>query len=330
MLFGDAAAAHRRGCVSGSQGRPACDDRGVGDLDDLAGLAAALYALPPEDFVAARTDQAKLARAGGARDLARRVGELPKPTAAAWMLNQLVRRRPDEVTQLAALGDQLREAQRTLAGDQLRALTRQRQAVVAAFARQLASLADELGRPLSATVATQVEETLRAAIADPEAGRALLSGRLTTALSYAGMGGVDVSTSVAVPRGRPHRPEPNGEEAQRPPQAPDELSIARRRRLDVARQALSEAEHAAGRSVTELAQLEQEVRRLNTESSTARARVGELQASLDGATEQADAVDARLRRARTARDAASASANEARRAVERAQADCGALSDDEA
>ena len=37
-------------------------------------------------------------------------------------------------------------------------------------------------------VATQVEETLRAAMADPEAGEALLTGRLTSPMSYSGMG----------------------------------------------------------------------------------------------------------------------------------------------
>ncbi len=298
----------------------------MGDLDELAGLAAALYALPPEDFVAARTDRAKKARTRGARDLARRVGELPKPTAAAWLLNQLVRRRPDEVTHLVELGDQLREAQRTLAGDQLRALTKQRHAVVAAFARQVASLADELDRPLSAAVAIQVEETLRAAIADEDAGRALLSGRLTTALSYVGMGEVDVSAAVAVPGARPHRPEPRGESEQ--PEPHDELAAARQRRVDVAGRVLAEAEQAAGRSASELEESEQEVRRLDTESATLQARIEELRALLDGAHEEAAALDARLQQARSIRQAATASAAQARRAVERAQADCDALSDD--
>ena len=298
----------------------------MGDLDELAGLAAALYALPPEDFVAARTDRAKTARAGGARDLACRVGELPKPTAAAWLLNQLVRRRPDEVTHLVELGDQMREAQRTLAGDQLRVLTKQRHAVVAAFARQVASLADELDRPLSAAVATQVEETLRAAIADEDAGRALLSGRLTTALSYVGMGEVDVSAAVAVPPARPDRPEPRGQVEL--PEPHDELAAARQRRLDVAGRALSEAEQAAGRFATELEEAEERVRRLDTESAALHARIEELQALLVDATEDAGAVDARLRQARSTRQAATASAAQAQRAVERAQADCDALSDD--
>ena len=51
-----------------------------------------------------------------------------------------------------------------------------------------AALAYERGHSVSTAVATQVEETLRAAMADPEAGEALLSGRLTSPLSYSGMG----------------------------------------------------------------------------------------------------------------------------------------------
>ena len=107
--------------------------------DDLAEVADELYAMPPEDFVEARDARAKQARAEGDRELATEVRELPKPTAAAWLLNQLARLRPDEVDQLVGLGDELREAQQSLDGDQMRALNQQRQQVVRAFARQAAA-----------------------------------------------------------------------------------------------------------------------------------------------------------------------------------------------
>ena len=113
--------------------------------------------------------------ATGDRELAGEVAGLPKPTVAAWLLNQLARRRAAAVEQLVGLGAELREAQQSLDGDQMRALTRQRQQVVRAFSRQVAELGDELGRPVSGPVAEQVEETLRAAVADEEAGEALLA-----------------------------------------------------------------------------------------------------------------------------------------------------------
>ena len=123
--------------------------------EDLADVADELYAMPPEDFVAAREARAKQAgpRATGTSHRGARAAQAD---GAAWLLNQLARQRPDEVEQLVGLGDELREAQQSLDGDQMRALNQQRQQVVRAFSRQAAQLAEELGRPLSDAVAQQV------------------------------------------------------------------------------------------------------------------------------------------------------------------------------
>jgi hypothetical protein len=56
---------------------------------------------------------------------------------------------------------------------------------------------------VSDPVADVVEETLRAALADPAAANAVRSGRLTTSLRYAGFGELDVSDVVALPTARP-------------------------------------------------------------------------------------------------------------------------------
>ncbi|MDQ3628050.1 MAG: hypothetical protein M3419_04455 [Actinomycetota bacterium] len=290
----------------------------MADIDDLADLATDLYALAPEEFVAARTALAKHWRTEGDRELARQVGELPKPTMAAWLLNQLVRRSRQEVARLVELGAELREAQRTLAGDQMRALTRQRHTVVAAFARQVATLADELERPVSAAVAHQVDETLRAAVADADAGHALLSGRLTTALSYVGMGDVDVSAAVALPTARPRR---TAKRVRDQETETDELAAARRRRLDVARAALADAEAAAARAGAELDRLGREVSPLESASAALHVRLEELQAALTTVSEQAAEADRRLHAAQSARDAALEAADEARHTVRRARSD---------
>ncbi len=50
---------------------------------DLDEVADELYAVPPDEFVAVRTQRQEDARAAGDRTLAREVGALPKPTAAA-------------------------------------------------------------------------------------------------------------------------------------------------------------------------------------------------------------------------------------------------------
>ncbi|KGH46182.1 hypothetical protein IN07_13045, partial [Modestobacter caceresii] len=167
--------------------------------DDLETIAEELYAVAPEEFVAARTAARDRARAAGHKELAKAVAALPKPTTAAWVCNLLVRRQPEEVDQLLELGELLRQAQVDLSADQLRALGRQRNQVVAALARQARAVAHREGHDVSSAVADQVESTLRAAIADPDAGTALRAGRLTTALSYSGLGPVDLAGAVATP-----------------------------------------------------------------------------------------------------------------------------------
>ncbi len=155
---------------------------------DLDEVADELYGLPLGEFVAARTEAARRARTAGDRARAGGIGALGKPSTAAWACNALVRDRPDEIAGLVELGDLLREAQESLAGDELRALGTQRSRLLAALTRQARVLAARLGHPISDAVAGQVEQTLRAALADPAAGEALLAGRLTGPLSYQGMG----------------------------------------------------------------------------------------------------------------------------------------------
>src|SRR3954449_1947005 len=153
---------------------------------DLDEVADELYEVPPEEFIALRSTRQDEARAEGDKALAKDIGALPKPSAAAWVCNLLVRAQRQEIEGLIDLGDLLRQAQQDLAGDQLKALDTQRRRLLAALTQQARSLAYERGHPVSTSVATQVEETLRAAMADPEAGEALLTGRLTSPMSYSG------------------------------------------------------------------------------------------------------------------------------------------------
>ena len=69
------------------------------DDDALDDIAEELYGVPPEEFVAARTAARDRVR-GEDKELAQAVAALPKPTTAAWVCNLLVRRRPEEVSQL--------------------------------------------------------------------------------------------------------------------------------------------------------------------------------------------------------------------------------------
>ena len=163
---------------------------------DLAGVADELYALPPEDFRAARDERAAQARASGDKALAREITALRRPVVSAWLVNLLARDEPGQMAELLALGESLREAQQALDGDQLRELSAQRRDLVGAMVTAVRRRAAQDGRAVSLQVEREVEATLQAALADPEAAVAVSSGRLVSPLTYAGLG---AGEAVAVP-----------------------------------------------------------------------------------------------------------------------------------
>jgi hypothetical protein len=158
------------------------------DDEALTAIAQRLYGLRPEEFTRARDAEAKQAKADGDRAAAAAIAALRRPSLAAWLVNALMRDRPAEIEQLIGLGEALATAQRGLAGDEVRALGRQRQQLLAAMGRQARALARELGHPVSDDVGQEVEQTLGAAMVDPAVAEAVRSGRLTSPTSYAGLG----------------------------------------------------------------------------------------------------------------------------------------------
>jgi hypothetical protein len=64
-----------------------------------------LYGLPLERFVPERTALAKRLRAEERRADAERIAALPKPSRAAWAVNQLVRTQRRAITSLFEAGD---------------------------------------------------------------------------------------------------------------------------------------------------------------------------------------------------------------------------------
>jgi len=84
---------------------------------DFDQVADELYAVPPEEFVARRTEHRDDARADGDKALAAAIAALPKPSIPAWVCNLLVRAHRAEIEGLVELGGLLRDAQAELAGD---------------------------------------------------------------------------------------------------------------------------------------------------------------------------------------------------------------------
>ena len=93
---------------------------------DLLGVADELYGLAAREFTPARDARAKELKG---TDLGHAVKALKKPSLAAWVVNLLVRRDTEQVDQVLAVGEALREAQ---AGDVRRGAARAHQAAAAA------------------------------------------------------------------------------------------------------------------------------------------------------------------------------------------------------
>jgi hypothetical protein len=215
---------------------------------DLSSTAAELYGLAPGDFVAARTAAEKQARADGDRELAGQIRALGKPTAAAWVANQLVRRHTDEITALRELGAGLREATASLEGEQLRQLSQQQNQVIAALVAQGRSLAKSAGQPMSDATERGLEATLRAALADENLADQLAAGQLSTPLEHVGFSGS--LAAGAVPK--PAAPTPKR----------DDLAERRRKReqLEQARAKVLEARSAERDTVAALREAEAAVK----------------------------------------------------------------------
>lgn len=180
--------------------------------DQLVDVADELYALAPEEFTAARNARAKQVQAAGDRELAALIRALAKPTAGAWLANQLVRRDPAALDPLLDLGRALRDATARLDGAEMRSLSRQQAKVVGALVRRAAELGTPSGKPVSPGVAHDLEDTLRAAIADADAADQLMTGRLANGLQHNGFGLV-APGNLSLVRTAPASGSPAGEAA---------------------------------------------------------------------------------------------------------------------
>jgi hypothetical protein len=292
---------------------------------NLAQVADELYALAPTEFRTARDERARQARAAGDADLAEAIKKLRRPTVSAWLVNLLVREAPGQVRELLELGESLREAQQALAADRLRDLSVQRRQQVTALTQEAKRLAANASQSLSAQVEREVQDTLEAALADSGIADAVGSGRLTRALSYAGLGeGVGVDDAVAVWAApaelqvAPSRDREPGRQAA--PAKRDTRQRRERRRAEEAERDLREAGADAREAQDALDAAEGEVTGAHDRQQALQRRIEDLDRQL--AQLQAEsAQDLRvLRQAQRRRDVAARALDGALRRLARAKA----------
>ena len=290
---------------------------------DLATVAHELYALPLEEFTGTRNERAKDAKSEGDKALADSIKNLAKPSLAAWVVNMLIRHQADEVEQVLTLGAALRQAQADLDGAELRQLNKQRRLLISAVTRQGRALARELGQRIGDAVATQVEETLHAAMVDETAASAVRSGLLTRAVSSTGLGPVDLDGVVAV-LSELGKSAPRAAPKERP-----KLSVVpdNSRAVDDAKREVEQSEATAAVAKKEQTKAEQRVGALEARSMELQGHLEELRRSLSEKENELEAVEDDLGSAEEERDEAAEMHAEARRAVDEAKAKLAKLED---
>ena len=154
---------------------------------ELDEIVRELYVLPPADFVAARNELVRAARAAGSREIAERLQHLRRPTRSAWLVNVLARDSA-AMRRLSTLGKELRDAQTGLDSTQLRTLSEQRRRLITDLLEQAQAHASDAGLRLTATVLSEVEATLQAALVDLAGALTIRNGRLVRPLSHSGFG----------------------------------------------------------------------------------------------------------------------------------------------
>jgi hypothetical protein len=240
------------------------------DLDDAA---ADLYQISPEEFVERRKQLVAEARKAGDRELAKQIGQLRRPTRTAWLVNTLAHRQPEQVTELLDLGAQLSDAQRRLAGDDLRRLSAQRRTMIDALARQAVEIGNELGYRAPDGTFQEISQTLQAALGDHDVAVLVQKGTLTQAMVYGGFGSDDLAAALAAstptssPKTEPGAEPVTPDQDQQP--AEDPAVAAERDRLRAAAEdaqaAAEEAEQAAERATAQADELADRVESLRSE-----------------------------------------------------------------
>lgn len=257
--------------------------------DGLAEHRDRLYAADPGEFVGLRKELSSEAKQAGDAALAKRIAALRKPTAAASIVNRFALADDTVAPRVRELGDRLRRAQGDPGGidtDLLRELTTQRRKLVHDLS---AAALDAGGSSPGAAVRDEVQQTLDAAVADPDVADRL--GRLTHAEQWSGFGTV----AVLDPAPRPAR----GGKA--PTKQPAPARPRRARGPSAAEQSLRRAEAAVAEADEQVGAAEADEARARTHVDTLTTRLEQLQTELGAAREQADEAHAALRAARSRR-----------------------------
>jgi DNA repair exonuclease SbcCD ATPase subunit len=258
--------------------------------DQLLEIADEIYGLSQDEFTPARDAKARELKAD--KELAAAVKKLKKPSVAAWVVNLFVRRETEQVEQLIAVGNALREAQEGMDAAELRTLTRQRRQLTSAMTQRARALAHDEGVKVTSAVADQVEATLTAAMVDAECAKAVRSGLLTAALKSTGVEAVDVAAAVALPEALGFTA--TSTVASAPPELHVVPGDERARKREEAETALAAAQQEVDAAGSTLDRTNRRVEKLQARSLQLQSEIDELKRKLSELESSAEETDEEL------------------------------------
>lgn len=232
--------------------------------------ARTVYAAPLSDFIDVRNETVRELRRNGDADTAKQVAAFKKPSAAADLVNRLVRQEPDLTAEIDELGGRLRAAAGMADAAAVRELDGERRDLVGRCVAAARGHARRSGRAATDATLRDVEQTVWAAIIDARAGATVRAGVLVKTLSAGGFSEVEVDGASALDVEAP----------------PESAPPARKRPARTAKSATSaktpEPASAASAGTTKARRALEKA--LDTAQTNAKKRQDELESAADAAT----------------------------------------------
>jgi hypothetical protein len=235
--------------------------------DDIDAATTDLYRLPRNEFTSARDELARRLRREDKRRQADEVKALRKPTAAAWLVNQLSHEATAELEKLLAAGKRMRRAR--TATEMRKAAVAEREAIAKLLAR-----AERIAGGQSAPTSERVRETLHAAAGDVRIGELVALGRLDRERQLVGFGEAGLLVQDGEDEAAAVRRRDRGDATKR-----RDEDRRREREHEAAKRKLERAEQSHARALAEAERAQAELERAAAELAEAKAREQDLSSS---------------------------------------------------
>ena len=270
----------------------------------LIEVAARLSVAPAGVFVAQRTAAAKDAED---RDLAAAIRGLRKPVLAAWVVNLLAAEDPQALAPAVELAEAFRDAADAGDARALAELTTRRRGILHDLVDRALALAADNGVDVGATARAAVEQTLDAALRDPDAAAAVASARLLRPIEATGMDRPDLTDAVSGPFDAGSAEPDGGDELADRRAARDAARAAAeaRRHAETTEKQLARAEDRLAAARARVASLEERLAEIDRERARTANDLDAVQEEAAQLTEERAAARDAARRAKKAAEAAS-------------------------